>query len=154
MRFLTREWIEHEFDEPTGFINLQVYLRHLEELAHDLPEGARLFALLSGGLRLQFASIVATTLDEDAGTFNLVVRIEGQDGDYFFELEYLGVDPAQIDIDAFDMAETCLTEEFDYGPDGTFEHRILLQPDGEATIRFSDMRLHAKRSNNEHEDPE
>jgi hypothetical protein len=152
MRFLTRNWLEGTKDQM-AWLNLEVYARHLREIQSEMPSGARSFARMSSGLQLLEAAIVATTLDKDAGVFTLVLRVEGVNDPYFFELEYLGVDPELLELDDFDMAEYCLTEEFDLAPDEMFEHRILLAPEGEAVIRFKDMRLHAKRAGNNHPPP-
>jgi hypothetical protein len=156
MKFLTRDWLEGGLLNELAYLNHAVYLRHLEEIEQDLPAGARTFAAISSGLRLMGARIVATTLDESARTFTLILRVEGHDADYFFELEYLNVDAGQLELDDFQMAEACLTEEFHVAPDDMLEHRILLSPQGEAVIRFKDIRFHSKRAaaDNDNDDDE
>jgi hypothetical protein len=146
MRFLTRDWFEGKWKDQYAHVNFEVYLRHLEEIGAELPPGARTFAAVSMGMRLVGAQIVATTLDEEAETFTLVLRVHGRDADYFLELEYLGVDADTLELEDFPMAEACLTEEFHRGTDDMLEHRILLSPQGEAVIRFKDIRFHSKQA--------
>jgi hypothetical protein len=146
MRFLDRNWIEGKQDPLTRHLHVDVYMRHLLDIATELPHGAKTFALLSAGQLLFGSEIVATQYAKEEKRFTLILRIEGAGGEYFFELEYEGVDPEQCELEPLDFGESCLTEEFDLGPDGLLEHRILLEPEGEAVIRFNDLKFHAKRA--------
>lgn len=145
MRYLNRKWADGEYDEFTTDLYYSVYMRHLVDTAPELPQGARAFAMLSRGQLLAAGELVATRFDETAQSFTLILKFNSGTEANFLELEYLGVSRDTSDLEAFELADGCLTEEFDLGPEGTFEHRILLQPEGEALIRFTDLKLHAKR---------
>lgn len=151
MRFLDRDWIKGKHDSETLHLHQGVYMRHLLDIAADLPHGVKTFALLSAGQLLFGAAVVATQYVAAEQRFTLILRIEGTDGEHFFELDYEGVDPDICELQPLDMAMSCLTEEFDIGPDGLLEHRILLEPEGEAVIRFEDLKFHAKRSDSAEE---
>lgn len=146
MRFLDRDWIEGKHDGFTLHLHHDVYVRHLMDIASELPHGAKTFALLSAGQLLFGAAIVATQHSPDEKRFTLILRIEGTDGEHFFELDYEGIQPDLCELEPLDFAMSCLTEEFDIGPDELLEHRILLAPEGEAVIRFKDLKFHAKRA--------
>lgn len=152
MRFLTRDWLEDDFDEFTQALYLQVYMRHLEDIAGDLPEGARALAALSMGYRLNGAEVSATSLDEKTGQFRLVLKVETIGGEMFLEVEYSGVDPDGIDLEPFENAETLLTDEFDIAPDARFEHRMLFEPDGEGNVIFKDVVFRTRQTKTDEEE--
>lgn len=149
MRFLDRKWANGEYDGFTVGLYHGVYLRHLDDIGPELPHAARALAVQSQGILLSEAELMATRLDEKEGAFSLVLKFRGEQLEHYLELEYLGVSRDTSELDAFDLAERILTEEFDLGPDGTFEHRLLLAPDGEAVIRFKDIRFHARHEDSE-----
>lgn len=153
MRFLKREWIG-ELDEVTQGLYLQVYMRHFEDIADDLPDHARALGTLSGGFRLNGAKVAATSLDRKGGRFTVVLRVDTLAGDAFLEIEYRGVDPDSIDPEPFENAEFLLTDEFDVGPDGTFEHRMLFHPDGESSVLFTDLMFRMRQDRKTEEDHE
>ncbi len=149
MRYLNRKWADGDYDEFTTDLYYGVYMRHLADTAPELPQGARAFAMLSRGQLLASAELLATRFDEAERTFTLILKFTTGSEENFVEMEYLGVTRDTSELGAFELADGCLTEEFDLGPEGTFEHRILLYPEGEAMIRFSDLKLHARRGNKE-----
>ena len=141
MRFLNRKWAEGEYDEFTTDLYWQVYLRHLEDIAPDTPQWVRALGALSLGKNFMGRKVSACSLDELTGTFHLVIEVDTIDGPAFLDIGYEGVDSDSIDEQAFDKCEFLLTDELDIAPGEKFEHRILLSPDGEVAIRFSDMNL-------------
>jgi hypothetical protein len=151
MRFLTRKWVEGEYDGQTSDLHHAVYVRHLEDIAGELPKSARTLARLSEGLLLAGTALIATQYDADKKSFTLILKVTRIDTEHYLQLEYLGVDPDKCELEPFDYATQCVTEEFDLAPDELFEHRILLMPDGEAVIRFKDLKFHSKRNDAEEE---
>ncbi len=151
MRFLTRKWVEGEYDANTFGLHHAVYVRHLEDIAAELPKSARTLALLSEGLLLTGTTLIATQYDAAKKSFTLILKVSRVEAEHYLQLEYLGVDPDQCELEPFDYATECITEEFDLGPGELFEHRILLRPDGEAVIRFQDLKFHSKRNDAEEE---
>ncbi len=146
MRFLDRKWADGGHDEFTLELYHSVYVRHLMDIATELPPAVRTFALLSRGMLLAGSKIIATQQDEKAGTFTLILKVKGHDAQHYLQIEYQGVDFDGSDLDALHFADECLTEEFDTLPEESFEHRILLTPEGEVVIRFKDLSFHAKRA--------
>lgn len=144
MRFLDRNWAEGLHDDFTTGLYLSVYMQHLADIGPELPHAARALAVQSRGMLLSEAELLATRLDEKEGAFSVVLKFSSRGLEHYLELEYLGVSRDTSELDAFDLAEQILTDEFDLGPDGTFEHRLLFAPEGEAVIRFKDMRFHAR----------
>jgi hypothetical protein len=146
MRFLNRDWVGGAHDQFTLELYHSVYVRHLLDIAADLPASARVFSMLSQGTLLAGGRVVGTTRNDDR--FKFVVRLAGS-AEAFLELEYEGVDWDASDLEALESADKCLTEEFDVTPGELFEHRILLEPDGEAVVRFKDLKFHAEAAQDE-----
>jgi hypothetical protein len=96
-------------------------------------------------------TVIATQYDAAKKSFTLILKVTRLDAEHYLQLEYLGVDPDQCQLEPFDYATECVTEEFDLAPGELFEHRILLRPDGEAVIRFKDLKFHSKRNDAEEE---
>ena len=151
MRFLNRKWVDGGYDEETTYLYLGVYLRHLEDLAPDAPTNVRVLGAISQGHNLIGSQVAVTALDREAGNFHLVLRIQTIEGDRFMDVRYKGVDPDTVDEHAFDGVDYVLTDELDVAPDERFEHRILLSPEGEFAIQFSDLELKVSRGKNEEE---
>lgn len=149
MRFLNRNWVEGGYDEFTTDLYWGVYVRHLEDIATDLPKMARTLGALSLGKGLMGSEIAGTSLDAARKTFKLVLRVRTVEGDAYLELEYLGVDPDSVDEALFNNVEFVLTDELDIAPGECFEHRVLLSPEGEFAVQFNDMELRLKRPGEE-----
>lgn len=145
MRFLNRKWAEGGYDDFTSELYWSVYVRHLEDIASDLPKMARAVGQLSLGKGFAGCEIAATSLDPQQGSFKLILRVQTIEGDAFLELNYAGVDVEAIDPKLIDEADFVLTDELDLAPDESFEHRFLLSPKGELSVRFKDMELHLGR---------
>jgi hypothetical protein len=151
MRFLTRELVEGDHDALTFGLHHSVYLRHLEDIAGDLPKSARTLALLSQGLLLARTTLIPTQYDAHKQSFTLILKVARLGTEHYLQLEYLGVDADESELEPFNFASECVTEEFDIAPGELFEHRILLAPEGEAVIRFKDLKFHSKRNDAEDE---
>jgi hypothetical protein len=141
MRFLNRKWAEGGYDDFTRELYWQVYLRHLESIADDLPRNARALAALSQGHRFVGGKVAATKLDREKASFQVVVRMDTISGEAFLDIEYRGIDAETIDEHALDEVDYLLTDEFDLAPNEMFEHRFLLSPEGEFAIQFNEMDL-------------
>jgi hypothetical protein len=141
MRFLNRKWADGGYDEQTAGLYWAVYQRHLESIAKDLPRHARALAAITRGHQLSGAQVAATSMDRENAAFHLVLRLDTADGDAFLDIHYSGVDPEALDEHALDNTDYLLTDEMDIGPDETFEHRLLLSPEGELVIQFRDLDL-------------
>lgn len=137
MRFLDRNWVERRLDDFTQDLYYGVYLRHVSEIAPDLPPEAQRFAVTHPGLLLMGAGFVSADLLYDGATLRLVVA----SGPATLTTEYELATPGAVDLPVLRGALTTLSNEFDYGPQGTFIHRILLHPKGECEIVFSDLSL-------------
>ena len=145
MRFLNRKWVEGGYDDFTTDLYWGVYMRHLEDIAGDLPQMVRTLGALSMGKAFIGSKVAATSLNHQEKSFMLVLRLQTIEGDAFLEITYLGVDPDAVDEHGFDDVEFTLTDEIDIAPDECFEHRVLLSPDGEFVIQFNDIKLDLKR---------
>lgn len=141
MRFLNRQWAEGGYDSFTTDLYWSVYLRHLEEIAPDVPQWVRALGALSLGKAFVGRTVSSCSLNRTAGVFHLVVEVETVEGSAFLDIAYEGVDPASVDEHCFDDIEFLLTDELDIAPHEKFEHRILLSPTGEFAIQFTDLRL-------------
>jgi hypothetical protein len=137
MRFLDRKWVERKLDEFTQDLYYGVYLRHVSEIAPDLPPEARRFAVTHPGLLLMGAGFVSADLLNDGATLRLVV----DSGPATLVIEYELATPGAVDLPVLRSSITTLSNEFDYGPHGTFIHRILLYPKGECEIVFTSLKL-------------
>jgi hypothetical protein len=149
MRYLNRQWVEGGYDEFTTQLYWGVYLRHLEDLAPDMPQWVRALGAMSLGKHFIGCPVSSCGLDAGAGVFHLVVEVETIEGDAFLDIKYQGVDPDSVDEHAFDDVEFLLTDELDIAPDEKFEHRILLSPEGEFAIQFKDLRLNLTQADEE-----
>lgn len=137
MRFLSREWVEGQLDDFSRDLYYGVYLRHVSELGPDLPDQARRLATTQPGLLLMGAQLASAALSPGGDVLRLTVESGAK-----LELEYTLANPGSVDLAALQAASATLTEEFDYGPQGTFIHRLLLYPQGECEVIFSDLKLH------------
>ncbi|MBZ0137978.1 MAG: hypothetical protein K8I27_16600 [Planctomycetes bacterium] len=145
MRFLNRKWVEGGYDGFTTDLYWGVYLRHFEDIAADLPKMARALGSLSLGKGLTGSQVTATSLDRDARSFRLVLKVQTIEGDAYLEIAYRGVDPDAVDEHMFDAVDFILTDELDIAPGDCFEHRVLLSPEGEFAIQFNDMDIKLAR---------
>ncbi|MCB9893851.1 MAG: hypothetical protein H6839_05360 [Planctomycetes bacterium] len=152
MRFLNRKWVDGGYDEETTYLYLGVYLRHLEDIAPDAPTNVRVLGAISQGHNLIGSRVAVTSLDAEARSFHLVLRIQTIEGDRFMDIRYTGVDPDAVDEHAFDGVDYVLTDELDVCPGDRFEHRILLSPDGEFVIQFDDLQLKVSKGKGEEEE--
>ncbi len=137
MRFLDRNWVERRLDDFTQDLYYGVYLRHVSEIAPDLPPEAQRLAISHPGLLLMGAGFVSADLLNDGATLRLVVA----SGPATLTTEYELATPGAVDLPVLRGALTTLSNEFDYGPQGTFIHRILLHPKGECEIVFTNLSL-------------
>lgn len=149
MRFLNRKWAEGGYEEQTTWLYWEVYLRHLESIAPDLPRNARALAAMTQGRNLVGNQVAATKLDREKASFHIVVRLNTIDGEAYLDIEYRGVDVDSIDEHAFDKVDYLLTDEFDMAPNEMFEHRYLLSPEGEFAIQFNELELKLKQQGEE-----
>lgn len=140
MRFLNRKWVDQGYDRFERDLHWGVYLRHLEEIAADVPHGVRLLGGLSQGVNLFASAIAATSHDQAARRFNLVLDIGGR----YLDIQYIDAEPENPEV--LETAQRVLTDELDLGPDGLIEHRILLDPQGEFVVRFKDIQLKLSHS--------
>lgn len=136
MRFLSREWVEGQLDHFSRDLYYGVYLRHVSELGPDLPEQARRLATTQPGLLLMGAQLASAALSPSGDVLRLTIESGAK-----LELEYTLANPGSVDMATLQAASATLTEEFDYGPQGTFIHRLLLYPEGECEVIFSDLKL-------------
>lgn len=134
MRFLDRKWVERKLDDFTQDLYYGVYLRHISELAPDLPPEAQRYAISHPGLLLMGAKLVSADLLNDGANLRLVVESGAR-----LTTEYELANPGAVDLSVLRGAITTLSNEFDYGPQGTFIHRILLYPKGECEVVFTGL---------------
>ncbi|MCC6466264.1 MAG: hypothetical protein IT463_13075 [Planctomycetes bacterium] len=142
MRFLNRKWASGQYDELRAGNYYCVYLRHVQDIADDLPDELRAFAMLTHGHAASGATIWSARLRDREQVLSLRLLLQDSKGKkWLLRLRYLDVDVELLERGLLarlcrDPETRCLTDEVDLAPEGRVEHRILFAPDGEIAIRF------------------
>ena len=146
MRFLTRKWADGVYSDQQAGIIYGAYLEHLEELLPDMPLGFRNWVRLGAGSGVRGAPLLSARYDAPTGTFTLKLRpdlppvLEAR-------LCYLGAVNGSFDLEELERLiaggeSRCLFDEPDFGGDeDIWMHSILLEPEGEFSIRFREFRF-------------
>jgi len=159
MRFLDRPWAEGNRDGFDSALHYDVYLRHLQAIADDLPRKLRQFAILSEGMGLRGARLIKARLNRGKGTLRVVLQLPSQH-DIWAKVRMMF---SKVNLDAFDApswkracakaANECVTEEVDLAPGGLFEHRMLFEPDGETSVVFKRFAMEIEELPDGHLEP-
>ena len=138
MKFFTRAWCSGEYSDEKSDSLVADYYRHLDEIAPKLSPDLLTVAY---NVSLHDAQFKAIYLDQaehqltirlrcgelQTGYFDLLLRYDSVLCDTDMELESL-VERKGVEV---------LYAEMDIADDSQFEHRIILWPEGEITIRFT-----------------
>jgi hypothetical protein len=138
MKYLTRDWYDAGHDDDVYF----AYRRFLTSISNRLNAPVLALALSD----LHDARFLDATYDAPARTLALRLRIGFKRIGYAdLHLRYDGAELSALDDDPVKLLADSLTEviyhEVDIGGDGCFEHRLLLAPRGELTIRFENLAI-------------
>lgn len=146
MKYFTRGLAGGEFTDEESEAVVAAYHRHLQEITPRLPPE---LVRLATEIQLHDAVIDRVRINRAAKTLNL--SLLGGDLDQpqycLVELAYSGAGLGDGPVEvlrrcARDRETTILDHEIDIDPrDGTFEHRILFDPEGEISIWFDRMTL-------------
>ena len=159
MRFLDRRWALGKLDQFETGLHHQVYVRHLESIAEDLPRKLRLFAGLSVGQGLIGARLIKARLNKAKRTLRVVLQLPA-DGDTWAKVRMLF---SRISVDDLDVRawkrvcarpeSLCASDEVDLAPGGQYEHRMLFLPNGETAVRFGRFQMEIEKLPPDHEEP-
>ncbi|MDC1141970.1 hypothetical protein OAU50_02670 [Planctomycetota bacterium] len=161
MRFLTREFAESDLEDSTADFKAglyhQVYMRHLEEIAGDLPKSVRAFAFQTMGLHMRGLGLIDALEDAGDETLTLTFGVPAQP-DVFLSCRYTGVNTDALDEAAMMTIEEngshILADEFDLAPQQRFEHRLLFGPDGQVGIQFKNLYVEIIQRDDSAPDPQ
>lgn len=159
MRFLDRRWAGEKMSDFDMGLHHQVYLRHLEAIADDLPKKLRLYAALTTGTGLHNARLIKARLHREKRTLRVVFQLPtGADVWAKVRILFSKIDVDELNVRAWKRIcarpeSTCITDEVDLAPGGLFEHRMLFEPDGETAVRFKRFQLEVEKLPPDHIEP-
>lgn len=138
MKHLTRDWYEAGHDDDSYF----TYRRHLTSISESLNAPVLALALSD----LHDARFLDVAHDPESRTLSLRLRIGFRRIGYAdLHLRYLGVDLLADAGDPFallnDRPSEVIYHEIDVLEGGRFEHRLLLAPSGQVTLRFDKLEI-------------
>jgi hypothetical protein len=145
MRFLTRQWHRGGLSDAESDAVVEAYRRHLEALLPVMPATVR---ELAQWVSLHDGRFRGAQVHRSAGTLTLELRCGDLQRGYFdVDLTCGGVNFASSTLADLAAAvrntkSECLADEIDTADDGSWLHRILIDPDREVTIAFGTLNLH------------
>jgi hypothetical protein len=133
-----RDWLSGALSDNEYEEHRRVYGEHLSEISPSLRDGAE---QLVSSIYLHDAQILERSLH--GGTFELAVLAgDLQRGYERLRLVYEDATVADTSPPALNDANLeIVADEVDLAGEGGFEHRLLLVPDGEISIRFGSLRV-------------
>jgi hypothetical protein len=159
MRFLDRRWARGKLADFESGLHHQVYIRHLEAIADDLPRKLRTYAGLTAGTGLLGARLIKVRLNRAKATLRVVLQLPSQ-ADVWAKVRMLfsKINVEELNVRAWKRVcarkeSTCTTDEVDIAPGGLFEHRMLFEPDGETAVRFKRFQFEVEKLPPDHEEP-
>ncbi len=138
MRYLTRDWYDAGHDDDTYF----AYRRFLTSVSDRLSAPVIALALSD----LHDARFLDVTHDAHARTLAVRLRIGFKRIGYSdLHVRYDAVELSALDGEPSallaDPATEVIYHEVDVAENGRFEHRMLLSPRGELTVRFENLAI-------------
>jgi hypothetical protein len=139
MKFFTRGWVRGDVAGEAADAVPRAYLEHLHRIG--LPPAVRDLA----DLNPHDAHVLDVANDPAAAALRLRLRCgDLQRGYVDAVLEFAGATIEPADLAALDRARRpaeyeVLGDEVDAAGAGAFEYRLLLDPAGEAAVRFTDV---------------
>ncbi|MBE7492148.1 MAG: hypothetical protein HS108_10385 [Planctomycetes bacterium] len=159
MRFLDRRWARGSLSDFEVGLHHQVYLRHLESIADDLPRKLKLYAGLSSGTGLSGARLIKARLNRARRTLRVVLQLPPMGKTRVkARMLFSRLDVESLDVRAFKRVcarpeSLCVADEVDLAPGGLYEHRMLFEPEGETAVRFGRFQMELEELPPGHEEP-
>lgn len=140
MRFFTREWINGELEDEAADTVVLAYRRHLEALG--LPNTIKKLAELNS----HDGYVLDVELEASENSLRIRLRCGDLQVGYFdAELTFKNVKMSPTDLSTLAQAQRSAGFEILYDEvdreAGAFMYRLLFQPAGEVSIRFSDVAI-------------